>query len=143
MFFKKKSKESAILVNLEHIKALIKPDEVVLFETIDADHYYQSLFIFDLQERLHDPSSANLPFELKVFESILVSVGYGLRDQLQKLSPKVLSLLRKLETNRIDRDTLFSILDLSKKLTKYNFFLSLSLSFYLKNQFFFELIQFL
>lgn len=125
--FLKKSKESAILVNLEHIKALIKPDEVVLFETIDADHYYQSLFIFDLQERLHDPSSANLPFELKVFESILVSVGYGLRDQLQKLSPKVLSLLRKLETNRIDRDTLFSILDLSKKLTKYNFFLSLSL----------------
>jgi len=133
----------AIVVNLEHVKAIIKSDEFVLFDSPEADNSHQSLFVFDLQERLRvDAGPEGLPYELRSFEAILVSVSSVLRDQLQKLSPKVFSLLRRLETNsRIDRDTLLDVLDLSKKLTKFdpffvfvfkkmlifnNFFLSLS-----------------
>jgi magnesium transporter len=109
------------VVNLEHIKAIIKSDQFVLFDSLESDNYHQSLFVFDLQERLRMGSgSEGLPYELRAFEAILVSVCSVLRDQLQKLSPRVISLLRRLETttSRIDRDTLLDVLDLSKKLTK-------------------------
>lgn len=107
------------MVNLEHIRAIIKADQFVLFDSVDSDNFHQSLFVFDLQERLRNTGPENLPYELRAFEAILVSVLSVLRDQLQKISPKVHSLLRRLETNaRIDRDTLLDILDLSKKLTK-------------------------
>ena len=104
---------------MEHIRAIIKADQFVLFDSLDSDNFHQSLFVFDLQERLRNTGPEDLPYELRAFEAILVSVTSVLRDQLQKFSPKVHSLLRRLETNaRIDRDTLLDILDLSKKLTK-------------------------
>jgi len=121
----------AIVVNLEHVKAIIKSDEFVLFDSPEADNSHQSLFVFDLQERLRvDAGPEGLPYELRSFEAILVSVSSVLRDQLQKLSPKVFSLLRRLETNsRIDRDTLLDVLDLSKKLTKFEPFFLFSFFF--------------
>jgi hypothetical protein len=46
------AQSSAIVVNLEHIKALIKADSVLLFDSEHPDRHHLSLFIFDLQERL-------------------------------------------------------------------------------------------
>lgn len=163
-------RDQALVINLEHIKAIIKSDAFILIDAMDSEKDDQSLFILDLQEKLRlttnsnnhpppnkeseNPEDANngpnsngskdaagqgendnkdgtdhfsygtnvdeLPYELRAFEAVLMSVISVLRDQSQKLSPKVFSLLRKLETNsRIDRDTLFSVLDLSKRLTKF------------------------
>lgn len=55
----------AILVNVAHLKALLKSDMVVLFDTYGStDSYNQSIFIYDLQERLSSQKDA-LPFEFR------------------------------------------------------------------------------
>lgn len=54
----------AILVNMVHLKALIKCDSVVLFDTFGStSSYNQSIFIYDLQERLRTHNE--LPFEFR------------------------------------------------------------------------------
>lgn len=55
----------AILVNVAHLKALLKSDMVVLFDTYGStDSYNQSIFIYDLQERLRSQKDG-LPFEFR------------------------------------------------------------------------------
>lgn len=54
----------AILVNIAHLKALVKSDLVILFDTFgSSDSYNQSIFIYDLQERLR--TNHELPFEFR------------------------------------------------------------------------------
>lgn len=58
----------AILVNVGHIRALIKADLVVLFDSFGStDSYNQSIFIYDLEEKLRMSTSAagGLPFEFR------------------------------------------------------------------------------
>lgn len=58
----------AILVNLAHIRALIKADLVVLFDSFGStDSYNQSIFVYDLQERLRQSGvkAGGLPFEFR------------------------------------------------------------------------------
>jgi len=108
-----------MVVNLEHIKAIIKADMIVLFDTdIVVDKQHQSMFIFDLQERLRTASGNALPFELRGMEAILISVCNVLRDDFNQLAPKVNALLRKLEGD-LDRSTMVSILEMSKRLTSF------------------------
>lgn len=60
-------REQAILVNLLQIRALIKSDLVILFDSITSNSKHHSLFIYDLQERLR-PNSASaqtLPLEFR------------------------------------------------------------------------------
>lgn len=55
----------AILVNIAHLKALLKSDTVILFDTYGStDSYNQSVFIYDLQERLRSQKDG-LPFEFR------------------------------------------------------------------------------
>lgn len=55
----------AILVSIAHLKALLKSDMVVLFDTYGStDSYNQSIFIYDLQERLRSQKDG-LPFEFR------------------------------------------------------------------------------
>lgn len=57
-------RSEAILANMPHLKALIKSDLIVLFDTFgSSDSYNKSLFIYDLQERLRTYS--DLPFEFR------------------------------------------------------------------------------
>lgn len=107
------------MVNLEHIKALIKADAVILFETAHPDRHHLSLFIFDLQERLRTASAdpGSLPYELRALEASLLSVCSVLRDHYNQLSPKVAAILRRLEGD-IDRSTLLTLLDMTRKLTR-------------------------
>ena len=83
---------------MEHIKALIKADSVILFDSEHPDRHHLSLFIFDLQERLRNASLSGsagpLPYELRAMEAILNSVCNVLRDQYNLLSPKVSSARR-------------------------------------------------
>lgn len=57
-------RSEAILVNMTYLKALVKSDLVVLFDTFgSSDSYNQSIFIYDLQERLR--THHELPFEFR------------------------------------------------------------------------------
>ncbi|KAJ1976849.1 magnesium ion transporter [Dimargaris verticillata] len=111
----------AILINIAHIRALIKADTVVLFDSIGStDSYSQSIFIYDLQEKLRLGSTKNssLPFEFRALESVLVSVVSTLQDEVQVVSSLVTNLLAHLE-EKIDRDRLKELLQYSKRMSKF------------------------
>ncbi|CAO3663331.1 magnesium ion transporter [Rhizopus azygosporus] len=114
----------AILINISHIKALLKSDMVVLFDAFGSmDSYNQSLFIFDLQERLKS-SKEGLPFEFRALEAILISVTSSLQSQLEVLEGPVNKLLSDLEDladieESMSGDKLSDLLKYSKKLAKF------------------------
>lgn len=59
-------RSEAILINLAHIRAVIKSDLVVLFDTFGSTNSYnQSIFIYDLQERLRSGNRDGLPYEFR------------------------------------------------------------------------------
>ena len=111
-----------IIVNLEYIKALIKSNSVILFDSMGVvDNYHQSLFVFDLQERLRMTiqSASGLPFEFRALEAMLISVCGTLQDEFMKLSPRVVHLLRKLEEEPLEHEYLKQLLRATKKLTHF------------------------
>ncbi|KAJ1911020.1 magnesium ion transporter, partial [Tieghemiomyces parasiticus] len=121
-------RKEAILVNISHIRALIKADMVVLFDSFGStDSYNQSIFVYDLQEKLRLAGSSNsagksggppLPFEFRALESVLVSVVSTLQDEVQVVSNLVTNLLAHLEEH-IDRHKLKELLQYSKRMAKF------------------------
>ncbi|KAJ9064728.1 magnesium ion transporter [Entomophthora muscae] len=113
-------REQAILVNLLQIRALIKSDLVILFDSIASNSKQHSLFIYDLQERLrpNSVSAQTLPLEFRALESILVSVVGALQSEMEGISSLVSNLLAQLE-DTIDRDRLKLLLTYSKRLSKF------------------------
>ncbi|KAF9578213.1 magnesium ion transporter [Lunasporangiospora selenospora] len=110
-----------ILVNLGHIRALIKADLVVLFDSFgSSDSYNQSIFIYDLEEKLRMSTSAagGLPFEFRALEAILISVVSSLQSEMEVLVHFVSNLLAQLEEN-IDQNKLKELLQYSKKLSRF------------------------
>ncbi|KAJ3410849.1 magnesium ion transporter [Chytridiales sp. JEL 0842] len=105
-------REKAILVNLSHIRALVKSDSVILFTPDDPSptvnspppdpklHQQQSAFIHELQGKLQ---SKDIPhFELRAVEAILVSVLNNLQTELDDLvldTDNLLTRLNSLETS--------------------------------------------
>ncbi|KAF1806416.1 hypothetical protein FB192DRAFT_1425669 [Mucor lusitanicus] len=114
----------AILVNIAHLKALLKSDMVVLFDTYGStDSYNQSIFIYDLQERLRSQKDG-LPFEFRALEAILISVTSSLQSELDILEGPVNKLLGDLEDladieESMNGDKLRDLLQYSKKLSKF------------------------
>ncbi|KAI9598006.1 hypothetical protein BDF19DRAFT_433243 [Syncephalis fuscata] len=114
-------RDEVILVNLGHIRALIKADLVILFDTYGStDSFHQSTFIYDLQEKLRNPGGTygTLPFEFRAIESILISVVSSLQSEMDVLSGLVTNLLAHLE-EQIDRDKLKELLQYSKRLARF------------------------
>jgi len=130
---------STVVVNLEHIKALIKADRVVVFDTdAQVEESHQWTFVADLKERLRGNNNNNgtngnhekeataapataaveeLPFELKAIEAILLSVCNVLSGDFNKIKLVVDQLLEKLE-REVDNATMVKLLEMSKKLTR-------------------------
>ncbi|KAG0271306.1 magnesium ion transporter [Linnemannia exigua] len=111
----------AILVNLGHIRALIKADLVVLFDSFGStDSYNQSIFIYDLEEKLRMSTNASggLPFEFRALEAILISVISSLQSEMEVLVHFVTKLLAHLEES-IDQNKLKELLQYSKKLSQF------------------------
>ncbi|CAL5869035.1 uncharacterized protein PFLUO_LOCUS3263 [Penicillium psychrofluorescens] len=113
---------SAILINLLHLRVLIKADRVLVFDAYGStDSYMQSLFIYDLEGKLRQkqPQGAQpgvaLPYELRALEAVLVSVTSGLEEEFNGVREPVVRVLRALEED-IDRDKLRQLLIYSKKL---------------------------
>ncbi|KXG54383.1 Mg2+ transporter protein, CorA-like/Zinc transport protein ZntB [Penicillium griseofulvum] len=113
----------AILINLLHLRVLIKADRVLVFDAYGStDSYMQSLFIYDLEGKLRQrpsqgaaqPSQA-LPYEFRALEAVLISVTSGLEEEFNGVRDPVVRVLRALEED-IDRDKLRHLLIYSKKL---------------------------
>jgi magnesium transporter len=60
-------RKNSILVNLLHIRALVKADKVLVFDMAGGDSHAQSIFMWDLEGKLRQGSKAmgGLPYELR------------------------------------------------------------------------------
>ncbi|EAW08849.1 CorA family magnesium transporter [Aspergillus clavatus NRRL 1] len=110
---------SAILINLLHLRVLIKHDRVLVFDAYGStDSYMQSLFVYDLEGKLRQKQTQGagaLPYEFRALEAVLISVTAGLEEEFNGVREPVVRVLRALEED-IDRDKLRHLLIYSKKL---------------------------
>jgi magnesium transporter len=111
---------SAILINLLHLRCLIKHNRVLVFDVYGStDSYAQSLFMYDLEGKLRQRQATsvagNLPYEFRALEAVLISVTSGLESEFETVREPVVRVLRELEED-IDRDKLRHLLIYSKKL---------------------------
>ncbi|KAK1758446.1 hypothetical protein QBC47DRAFT_339320 [Echria macrotheca] len=113
---------SAILLNLLHLKVLIKHDRVLLFDAYGSTSSYpQSAFMYDLQGKLQQKqgSGANsLPYEFRALEAVLMSVTSELEADFEAVRDPVLRVLSDLEDD-IDREKLRLLLVLSKRVSTF------------------------
>lgn len=115
---------STIIINLIHIRCLIRSDRVLVFDVYGStDSYAQSLFMYDLEGKLRQkPSSTTaggaLPYEFRALEAVLISVTNGLESEFEGVREPVIRVLRELEED-IDRDKLRHLLVYSKKLSTF------------------------
>ncbi|KAF2190505.1 cora-domain-containing protein [Zopfia rhizophila CBS 207.26] len=110
---------SAILINLLHLRVLIKHNRVLVFDAYGTtDSYSQSVFMYDLDLKLRQkesPANGTLAYEFRALEAVLISVTLGLESEFEGVSEPVVKVLRELEED-IDRDKLRYLLIYSKKL---------------------------
>ncbi|KAF2669220.1 cora-domain-containing protein [Microthyrium microscopicum] len=110
---------SAILINLLHLRVLIKHNRVLVFDAYGStDSYTQSVFMYDLEGKLRQIDSranGSLPYELRALEAVLISVTNALESEFEGVREPVVTVLRELEED-IDREKLRYLLIYSKKL---------------------------
>lgn len=113
-------RDKSILVNLLHIRALIKSNLVLLFDhsAPEVDSKMQSLFLYDIEHRLRKASSGGLPYEIRALEAILVSVVTALDAELKVHEVMVGDILAGLEKS-LARDKLRGLLVQSKQLSAF------------------------
>lgn len=113
---------SAILLNLLHLKVLIKHDRVLLFDVYGSTTSYpQSAFMYELQGKLQQkqtPGANNLPYEFRALEAVLMSVTSELEADFEAVRDPVIRVLAELEDD-IDRDKLRVLLVLSKRVSTF------------------------
>ncbi|KAK0387949.1 hypothetical protein NLU13_4193 [Sarocladium strictum] len=113
---------SAILLNLLHLKVLIKHDRVLLFDVYGSKTSYpQSAFMYDLQGKLqqkNSPSSSGLPYEFRALEAVLTSVTSEMEADFEAVREPVMHILNELEDD-IDRQKLRMLLILSKRVSTF------------------------
>ncbi|KAK7205305.1 inner membrane magnesium transporter MRS2 [Myxozyma melibiosi] len=114
-------RNNSILVNLLHIRALIKADMVLVFDAYGStDSQTQSVFMYDLEGKLRQGSKAmgGLPYEMRALEAILISVVTALDSEMKIHTTLVTGILADLENN-IDREKLRHLLVQSKGLSAF------------------------
>lgn len=120
----------AILLNLLHLRVLIKHDRVLLFDVYgSSSSSAQSEFMYELQGKLrHKPSPGSgtssygggggLPYEFRALEVVLMSVTSELWKEFGTVQEPVMHLLSDLEED-VDREKLRVLLVLSKKVSTF------------------------
>ncbi|KAK9354082.1 hypothetical protein V1523DRAFT_439690 [Lipomyces doorenjongii] len=114
-------RNNSILINLLHIRALIKADMVLIFDAYGStDSQTQSVFMYDLEGKLRQGSKAmgGLPYEMRALEAILISVVTALDAEMKVHTTIVTGILADLENN-IDREKLRHLLVQSKALAQF------------------------
>lgn len=116
---------SCILISILHLRALIKPDRVIIF---NPPGYQESeaarRFKEHLQENVRaglnsnhggDGEEMGLPYEHRALESILVDTANALEEEMGFIRRLVKNLLSNLETD-INRENLRKLLHYSRRL---------------------------
>lgn len=107
--------DNSILINLLHIKAIIKKDRVMIFDTSNQLIAKKlGLFMYDLEMKLKTPvvvngSAGTLCYEFRALESVLISVMSFLDSELKTHLATCGSILDELE-DQIDRNKLRELL---------------------------------
>lgn len=110
---------SSIVVNLLHIKALIKKDQVMIFDTSTPEIAKKlGLFMYDLEMVLKLPPG-NAPFEFRVLEGILISITTYLESEMKSLASNCNQILAELEKD-VDRRKLQELLIRLKRLSSFH-----------------------
>lgn len=113
-------RDSSILVNIEHIRAIIKHDGVILFECLELEHRLkQHDFMLLLQRRLRQEEGVQMPFEFIVLESILQRIMQDLQETFDSMQPEVEEHLKALE-NIVHWERLRILLICKKRVTLFN-----------------------
>ncbi|KAI8971264.1 hypothetical protein BD414DRAFT_525401 [Trametes punicea] len=111
-------RKEAILVNILHIRALVKADTVILFDTYGStDSRLHSVFLYHLEHNLRAKTSG-LPYEFRALESILLSVLSALEAEMVFIRNLVGGLLAELEDD-IDHDRFKRLLHYSRRLASF------------------------
>lgn len=113
---------TAILLNLLHLKVLIKYNCVLLFDVYGSKASYpQSAFMYDLQGKLQQktaPGNGGLPYEFRALEAVLQSVTQELEADFEAVRDPVIRILSELEDD-VDRHKLRILLVLSKRVSTF------------------------
>ncbi|KAK4154847.1 hypothetical protein C8A00DRAFT_42461 [Chaetomidium leptoderma] len=113
---------SAILLNLLHLKVLIKHDRVLLFDVYGSTSSYpQSAFMYDLEGKLQQKQASgvnSLPYEFRALEAVLMSATSELEADFEAVRDPVIRILSELEED-IDREKLRMLLVLSKRVSTF------------------------
>ncbi|GMG39017.1 unnamed protein product [Ambrosiozyma monospora] len=109
-------REHSMLLNILHIKALIKADSVVLFNY--GSSYSNERFIRHLSTKLKNTSGEKLPYEIRALEAIFVDVLENLSSEMKVHVTVVNGILKELEDD-IDLTKLKYLLLVSKKLSQF------------------------
>ncbi|KAH9000946.1 Mg2+ transporter protein cora-like protein [Lactarius hatsudake] len=111
-------RREAILVNVLHIRALVKADAVVLFDTYGStDSRLHSVFLYHLEHNLKT-RGYGLPYEFRALESIFISVVSALEAEMVFIRNLVGGLLAELEDD-INHDKFKRLLHYSRRLTSF------------------------
>ncbi|KIM42211.1 hypothetical protein M413DRAFT_18598 [Hebeloma cylindrosporum] len=111
-------RKEAVLVNILHIRALVKADAVILFDTYgSADSRLHSVFLYHLEHNLK-AKGAGMPYEFRALESILLSVLSALEAEMVFIRNLVGGLLAEMEDN-IDHDRFKRLLHYSRRLASF------------------------
>lgn len=113
-------KETCILVNLLHIKALIEKDKVYVFDTSDPSSAIKlGVLMYDLESKLSQKVSNTAykqSYEHNALESIFINVMSTLETEFKQQEESCTKILNELE-NQINREKLRDLLIKSKSLT--------------------------
>ncbi|KAF8430863.1 Mg2+ transporter protein cora-like protein [Boletus edulis BED1] len=111
-------RREAILINILHIRALVKADTVVLFDTFGSnDSRLHSVFLYHLEHNLK-ARGGTAPYEFRAIESILLSVLSALEAEMVFIRKIVGGLLAELEDD-INHDKFKRLLHYSRRLAAF------------------------
>lgn len=118
------TRSDCILLNLVNIRALIKSDSVVIFDSFSSsgsrfnESHSHGMFLKQMHERLRSDSDESLPYEFRALEAILVHVITNLTTEMNVHTTVLQNILTSLE-NSIERLKLRYLLIQSKKITQF------------------------
>lgn len=118
---------NSILLNLSNIKALIKCDTVVIFDSFSNssgsrmnESHSHGLFLKEMNERLKVQNEpGNLQYEFRALECILIHVMLNLTTEMKVHKTVLENILLRLEDS-IERATLRYLLIQSKKIAQFH-----------------------
>lgn len=109
---------SALLINLDYIKAIINHNAVTFFESVDqTERLKQHEFLVELQAKLQGVNGnavGQQPFEFMVLESMLQKLLNSQQEDFDKQATEIASLLSALERH-VHWDRLKILLQCKKK----------------------------